>query len=71
MSRDPPSIGLRLVLDHGPAKIFQRQFEPVRYVSDEIERDVRAITNVRDLVTFRRFLSLWRVAMVKFSTSRP
>ena len=28
------------------------------YLQTYLERDVRAITNVRDLVTFRRFLSL-------------
>lgn len=30
------------------------------YLQTYLERDVRAITNVRDLVTFRRFLSLLR-----------
>jgi predicted AAA+ superfamily ATPase len=29
------------------------------YLQTYLERDVRAITNVRDLVTFRRFLALW------------
>jgi predicted AAA+ superfamily ATPase len=39
---------------HGPRRALWFS----SYLQTYLERDVRAIINVRDLVTFRRFLSL-------------
>jgi predicted AAA+ superfamily ATPase len=57
----PATLDQALVFGGYP-RIFDRQLDPAdwlqSYVATYLERDVRAITNVGDLVTFQRFVEL-------------
>ncbi len=59
--RTPKSLGETLIAGGYP-RIFDRKLEPSDwlgpYVATYIERDVRSISNVGDLVTFQRFVEL-------------
>ena len=59
--RHPQSLEETLLAGAYP-RIFDRDLDPAdwlrSYVSTYIERDVRAISNVGDLVTFQRFIEL-------------
>lgn len=59
---DPPATLDQSLISGGYPRIFDQKIRPAdwlaSYVATYLERDVRTITNVGDLVTFQRFLQL-------------
>lgn len=59
---DPPATLDQSLISGGYPRIFDQKIRPTdwlaSYVATYLERDVRTITNVGDLVTFQRFLQL-------------